>query len=266
MTSLTGVPPNGPNKYLGPTTAYPVVVTRNRTPTTADYRQPETGRLYPITAIWQVGKNPTDGEEGDLWMLSKIVANQAYWVLISNGGSGPINDFTVDVRDDNILAGDIRTPSDVIVEPVDGVVRIAGDNGIKSVSSINAPGVATVRFIRGDVQTENVQTLTALTQAIPILSTFSTQILVAAYSNDNFAFGAYGTCVVKNASSVAPGTAVLINTVDLITNKETGLNAAKVVVDVTGADMRVRVTGVAGKKINWTVIFPGSVLSNDFPF
>lgn len=32
MASLTGVPANGPNKYLGPTVAYPVVVTRNTTP------------------------------------------------------------------------------------------------------------------------------------------------------------------------------------------------------------------------------------------
>jgi hypothetical protein len=63
---------------------------RNRAPTGADYRQPETGKLYPIDCYWIVGKDPTTGIEGDLWYLSKIVANVAYWLQLSTGSSGPL--------------------------------------------------------------------------------------------------------------------------------------------------------------------------------
>lgn len=76
--------PINPTKYLGPNVYLNSVVVRNREPTGADYRQPETGKLYPVGCIWQVGKNPTTGLEGDLWMLGKIVSNVAYWNMISS--------------------------------------------------------------------------------------------------------------------------------------------------------------------------------------
>jgi len=76
--------PLTPNKYVGPGVYITCYVTRNRRPTTADYRQPETGRLYPLFAGWQVGKDPINGTEGELWFLSKIVANQATWIMLDN--------------------------------------------------------------------------------------------------------------------------------------------------------------------------------------
>lgn len=77
--------PNLPNKYLGTNKYITYFVTRSRGPTGADYRQPETGTLYSIGTVWQVGKNPSNGIEGDLWMLSKIVANVGYWVKLISG-------------------------------------------------------------------------------------------------------------------------------------------------------------------------------------
>lgn len=77
--------PNNPAKHVGTDQVIIFFVTRNRAPTGADYRKPETGRNYTIGHIWQVGKNPTTGSEGDLWILSKIVANVAYWIQISSG-------------------------------------------------------------------------------------------------------------------------------------------------------------------------------------
>lgn len=88
--------PFKPTKYRGTDVKLTPFVTRNRQPTGADYRQPETGRLYPIACIWQVGKNPTTGTEGDLFALSKIVANVAYWVQFSGGGIDAILSITVD--------------------------------------------------------------------------------------------------------------------------------------------------------------------------
>lgn len=96
MTSYTGLSPKNPSKYTGPNVYLSSIVTRSREPTAADYRQPETGKLYPIGSYWLVSKDPTTGTEGDLWYLSKITSNVAYWLQISSGGSGTLIDIEVD--------------------------------------------------------------------------------------------------------------------------------------------------------------------------
>src|SRR5688572_11052683 len=95
MTSLTGLSPNNPTSYVGPKVALNTVVTRNRRPTSADYRQPETGKLYPFSTLWLIGKDPTTGVQGELWYLSKIESNLGYWVML-NGGSIGSDSFEVD--------------------------------------------------------------------------------------------------------------------------------------------------------------------------
>lgn len=86
--TFAGISPQNPNKYVGPYVYYPSVVLRNRPPNGADFRQPETGKYYPVSSFWIVGINPTSGVQGDLWYLSKIVANVAYWVQFNAGGGG----------------------------------------------------------------------------------------------------------------------------------------------------------------------------------
>lgn len=88
--------PRNSAKYQGTDQFLIPFVSRNREPTGADYRQPETGRLYALGSVWQVAKNPTTGLEGDLWMLSKIVANVAYWIRGSAGSIGPLLEVEVD--------------------------------------------------------------------------------------------------------------------------------------------------------------------------
>ncbi len=90
MSNHTGLSPQSPNKYLGPDVYISTVVTRNREPTGADYRQPETGKLYPFGSFWLVGKDPTTGVFGEMWYLSKIVANVAYWIRITPQGFVPL--------------------------------------------------------------------------------------------------------------------------------------------------------------------------------
>jgi len=92
--NATGLSPNNPKAYVGPNVYLSTVVNRTRRPTGADYRQPETGKLYPISSYWLVGKNPTTGVEGELWYLSKIVANVAYWLMLS-GSTGPLLNIVV---------------------------------------------------------------------------------------------------------------------------------------------------------------------------
>ncbi len=109
MTSLTGLSPNNPRDYVGPNVALNTVVTRNRAPTGADYRQPETGKLYPFNTYWLVAKNPTTGVQGDLWYLSKIAGNVGFWLQLSTGGSGPL--LNVDVQAATAPGVDPVTPT-----------------------------------------------------------------------------------------------------------------------------------------------------------
>jgi len=84
-SSLTGYSPNNPRRYLGPNVAITTIVTRNREPTGADIKQPNTGKYYPFGTLWLIGENPTTGSVGDLWYLSQIQANVAYWIQFDSG-------------------------------------------------------------------------------------------------------------------------------------------------------------------------------------
>lgn len=111
--------PVSPTKYVGPNQYLVPVVSRNRSPTTADYRQPETGKNYFIGCIWQVGKSPTTGTEGDMWILTKIASNMGYWVQIASGTapSGPV----LTLSD---TAGTLVDPT------VAGNIQLQGTNGV----------------------------------------------------------------------------------------------------------------------------------------
>lgn len=94
MGNHTGVSPKSPNKYLGSSVYQVLCVTRNRAPTSADVIQPETGKLYPFSTMWIVGKDPTTGTQGDVWILTKIVANVSFWIQVS-AGSGTLVQLAV---------------------------------------------------------------------------------------------------------------------------------------------------------------------------
>lgn len=110
--------PKLPTKYSGTDKYITFFVKRNRSPTGADYRQPETGNLYSIGTIWQVSKSPTTGTEGDMWILSKIVANVAYWV---KGSSGVIPTGAVLTLSD--------TANTLVYPTVDGNIQLYGTAG-----------------------------------------------------------------------------------------------------------------------------------------
>lgn len=156
MPNHTGLSPQSPNKYLGPDVYLSTVVTRNREPTGADYRQPETGKLYPFGSFWLVGKDPTSGVFGEMWYLSKIVANVAYWVRITPQGFVPVvgvvnigfsydagtGTFTVHGQDGSDLSvnnpafvtlQDRSDPGDLMTIPVIANQDFIDDNGASEI-------------------------------------------------------------------------------------------------------------------------------------
>lgn len=117
---MSGISPKNPRDYVGPNVFLVPTITRNRRPTDADYRQPETGKLYPISSVWQVGKDPTTGVEGEMWILTKIVANVASWVIFTGGTppSGGILSIETDDGGPNVVPDGV------------GAVQILGGAGI----------------------------------------------------------------------------------------------------------------------------------------
>lgn len=135
MSNFSGLSPNNPTRYTGAQVALATVVSRNRAPTGADYRQPETGKLYPFDTYWIVSKDPTTGVQGDLWYLSKIVANVAYWLMLSTGGSGPMLSITVPLGESPI------------VPDGSGVVNFTSSGGTVAITGSSAsPNNHTINF------------------------------------------------------------------------------------------------------------------------
>ncbi len=175
--------------------------------------------------------------------------------------SGPVppsvaTSYATDLED--LTVGAAAAAGGAVV-PQASVLRVAGDNGIKSVETSN-PGDLQIRFIRGSTVTSDGagQTQTAITQAILTDATMTIQILIAGFSSDNLGIGAYGTAAVKNVA----GTLTLLDPVDLIVNKDAALNTANVTVTTSGTNLLVNVVGVATKTITWTVCLPGIVTSS----
>lgn len=118
---------NDPNKYVGPGVNLANYVIRNRAPTGADFRQPETGKLYPIFCGWQVGKNPVNGVEGDLWLLTKIVSNVAYWIMVGSG-VGPTGSVLT-LSDTNGTTVSPNVSGDIELEGTVNQIDITSDSG-----------------------------------------------------------------------------------------------------------------------------------------
>lgn len=179
--------------------------------------------------------------------------------IYKDRSTGPVppavpTSFATDLEDLTVGAAAAAQGS---VVPQSNILRIAGDNGIKTVET-SIPGDLQLRFIRGSATTNGAVTQTAITQPILTNSTMTIQIIVAGFSSDNLGVGAYGTAVVKNVA----GTLSVVNTVDLIVNTDAGLEAANVTVTTSGSNLLVNVVGVAAKTITWTACLPGIVTSS----
>lgn len=241
-------------RYTGQNYQFVPAYARNRDPTTNDLRDPRNQGYYSLPSVW------INTASQEIWVLVKRVSIQnggATWVPLS-GGAGSVIMLQTDIVDTDIPPGGIPAFSGT-VSPNLGAIRISGDNGIKSVSTFDGvtgiPNNMTLRFISGEAITSDGggQSKVCLTQGIPSNSSMTIQIVASGYSQDNLAVGAYGTCVVKNVS----GTSSVINSADLIVNKESALSNCNVTVTASGTSLQVNVIGQATKTINWTVVLPG---------
>lgn len=94
-----------------------------REPTSADVKD-NAGRFYQKATIWQVGKDPTTGTEGDLFILSKIVNSTASWIQIS-GGTPTNAVLTLSDTADTLVSPDMA--GNIQLEGTMGQVNVTSD-------------------------------------------------------------------------------------------------------------------------------------------
>lgn len=117
---------------------------RDRPPTGTDYRDPSTGRLYPIHCEWRdTGGTPS---RNDIWKLVDIAANVANWQLITTG-TGDVTHFTTD--------------DGLQVDPVAGNVDVFGTT---VANATNVKPLYTIGSTPGTIS-EQIQVGTAITGA-----------------------------------------------------------------------------------------------------
>lgn len=183
-----------------------------------------------------------------------------FYIGVTAGSLPPTvpTSFAADQVDNTLTPPDASPGSS---SPVANVERIAGDHGIKSIVSTLAPGVIFVRFISGYVITDGAVTTTAITQAIPLNTAMTIQILGSGFSDDNSAVGFWGTAVVKNVA----GTVSIVDVTDLIFQRDSSgtLNNTNATVTASGSNMLVNVIGEVGRTISWGVNLPGIILTQD---
>ena len=182
--------PVKPTKYLGTNKYITFFVSRNRQPTSADYRQPETGSLYSVGTVWQVAKDPTTGVEGELWMLSKIVSNQGFWVQIS--GTTPLLD--------SIQVDTFTAPG---TNPV-----VPNGSGLITVTGAQIANADLANVIRTDSLAVNTYTI-EIQQASGAASTNSVKNGVCHFNTTHFVIGANAFISAQVASTSQIGIVTL---------------------------------------------------------
>ncbi len=159
-SSLTGFSSNNPTRYLGPNVSLTTIVTRNREPTGADVKQPNTGKYYPFGTLWLVGENPTTGTYGDFWYLSNIQASVAYWVQINDSFTLTLTGNTggaLSPTSDNFnIIGGVVTAGTIPVQ-VNGSVSTLTVNVQKAqaIASTNATNVGLAAFNSSDFSVDS---------------------------------------------------------------------------------------------------------------
>lgn len=130
--SLTGYSPHNPRRYLGPNVGITTIVVRNRIPTGADIKQPNTGKYYPFGTQWLVGEtspgiDPVSGTKGDIWYLAYIESNVGNWIKLVS--SAMTVGFTINLQ--VFTSSGTYTPTaNMVFSQVEGVASGGGGGGV----------------------------------------------------------------------------------------------------------------------------------------
>jgi hypothetical protein len=187
--------------------------------------------------------------------------SQIYKAGVAGTPSVPTS-VTTDLVDSTTAA---LTASTGTVIPQTNILRVGGDNGIKTYAVTLQPGAMTIGYIRGSGQTtDGVTPLDLITQATNTDSVMTVQFQVSGFSTtDNTGIGVFGAGTVINVAGVVS----IVNTIEFFRNSTDliappaldPINGSVIQLVASGSNFIVRVTGFAGLTINWDAILPAIV-------
>lgn len=177
----------------------------------------------------------------------------------SASGPQPPTDLTKLIADnvDNTVTAIVQTAATAVI-PTANAIQLNGDNGIETDACPNVVGstnVLQIRFSRGIGQTVGATTTTILTLGTRTNTCVTLKILVTGLSTDNLGVGGYAIATYKNIAGVVS----IVDVLDFVVNSDAGLAGATFGISVSGTNLTITATGVAGKTINWTICTPGIV-------
>lgn len=114
-------------KYTGINYQFAPQYTRSRDPTSADLRDPKNQGYYPYNSIWN---NKTNG---NIWILQKIVANKATWIMFT-GSSGSVVNLVVDTFSGTATTATVSPDGSGNIT-INGAVVNAGTNPVRTDST-----------------------------------------------------------------------------------------------------------------------------------
>ncbi len=135
------------------------------------------------------------------------------------------------------------------------VIQLNGSNGIVTYQVPNVAGqtnIAQIGFIRATGQTVGAASLDMITVNTDPNECFTMQVLISAYSDNDLGVGGYTTATAINIAGVLS----LVDEPDIIFQNP-DLPATNFEIVPSGTDLIVRVTGSAGRTIQWNAIIPG---------
>lgn len=170
---LTGFQSGSPTKYRGNLPNLATIVVRSREPTSADYRDPATGKYYPQGTFWRVGRSPTSGLEGDLWYLVKI-SGTATWTKLGSA----LGNYLQTIVDASSPPG-----TNPVTPNVDGSITVTGGQV--------AAGTVGTNIIRTNSVSANAYTI-EIQRATESATPDITKNGVAHFNADDFSIDADG--------------------------------------------------------------------------
>lgn len=164
----------------------------------------------------------------------------------------------MDTEDTNIT--EIYQPLSQDISTSNHKINLNGSNGILTYKVLDPanPNTAQIGFIRDYTTTVGLTTETILF-LLPDKdnTTFTFQVLVSGFSNNNYGIGGYTTASFK----IVAGVVSLLDEPDIIMQSDIELNGAYFNIEASGGQININVTGIIDETIKWSVCIPGLIQS-----
>jgi hypothetical protein len=164
---------------------------------------------------------------------------------VLNGGTGSANTLTLSSTSDS-SKGKILLGSNVVVDEATTRFGIGTASPSAPLEVVSSSSI--FKVLQSSVVTTNNTTTTLLSYSIPLNKGVFVKAFIVGSDNTTKVIAYERTAAARNLGGV--GSQVGVTQSDF-TEENTGVTISNATIDVSGTDVRVRVTGVSGVTINW---------------